>query len=145
MNSLVTNTQDFSKTELEENKIAISDGYAYTNSRTDDTGTVTNTGTIKDTGTIKRDNTTTKDLSTSNAGGSFGMEAGLNISPVEVKIQGEGHADLKQEDGTIKDEGTTTNDLEKQNNLTQTNNLISKTNSNTKSHDETTTNTISKV
>lgn len=36
-NSLVTNTQDFSKTELEENKIAISDGYAYTNSRTDDT------------------------------------------------------------------------------------------------------------
>ena len=143
-NSLVTNTQDFSKTELEENKIAISDGYAYTNSRTDDTGTVTNTGTIKDTGTIKRDNTTTKDLSTSNAGGSFGMEAGLNISPVEVKIQGEGHAALKQEDGTIKDEGTTTNDLEKQNNLTQTNNLISKTNSNTKSHDETTTNTISK-
>lgn len=120
-NNLVTNTEDFSKRELEENSILISDGYTHTDGRT------TNTGTVTDSGTITKDNTTTKDLTTSKWGLSGNVDVGIGkdnkgikkLSPVSVDISVGGHYDKTSEDGTIEDDGTDTYNLTHTNNLTE--------------------------
>ena len=135
-NELVTNTEDFSETQLEEENILISDGYAHTD------GTEKNTGTVKDTGKLTKNNTTTKDLVTTEKGNSF--EGGANIkigtdkTPVSADISAkyEQHKDTTNEEGTVKDKGTD------KYNLTHTNDLTSEIKSSTSSHDETTSNKI---
>lgn len=136
-NTLVTNTEDFSETDLQESSILISDGTVRSSSTNENTGTVT------DTGTLTKDNTTTKDLTTTKHGNSAELGAELSIGtdawPVNVDISGkyEQHQDTTEEGGTVTDDGTDTY------NLTHTNNLTSKTNSSEYSHNETVSETIS--
>ena len=130
-NNLVTNTEDFSETNLEESSILISDGYAHTD------GTTTNTGTVADTGTLTKNNTTTKDITTTKDSNSYdlGFEANYGTSqlaPMQASFKGSvsrgGQNDTTNEDGTIKDEGSDTY------NLTHTNNLTTGIDQTTTSH-----------
>lgn len=117
-NDLVTNTEDFSETNLEESSILISDGYTHTE------GNTTNTGTVTDGGTLEKNNTTTKDLTTTKIGSSKELDIGVDIGkkswPVKAEIDAkfERHKDTTDEDGTIKDEGTDTYNLTHTNDLT---------------------------
>ena len=135
-NELITNTEDFSETQLEEESILISDGYAHTD------GTEKNNGTVKDTGTLTKNNTTTKDLVTTERGNSFeggvDVKIGTDKTPVSANIsaQYEQHKDTTNEEGTVKDKGSD------KYNLTHTNDLTSTINSTTRSHDETTSQKI---
>ena len=137
-NKLVTNTEDFSETDLQENSILISDG------RVSASDTTTNTGTVKDTGTLTKDNTTTKDLTTTKHGNSAELGAEISVGtdawPVNVDISGkyEQHKDTTEEGGTETDNG------KDEYNLTHTNNLTSKSTSSQNSHNEEVAETISK-
>ena len=130
-NDMVTNTEDFSETDLKESSILISDGYAHTG------GTTTNTGTVTDGGTLTKNNTTIKDLTTTKDKDTYdlGFEAGIGTSeksPVQVNFKGSvsrgGENETTNEDGTIKDEGTD------EYNLTHTNNLTTTVDQTTTSH-----------
>lgn len=136
-NTLVTNTEDFSETSLEESNILISDGYTHTD------GSSTNTGTVTDTGTLTKDKTTTKDLTTTKHGNSAELGTEVSIGkdswPVNVDISGsyEQHKDTTEEGGTVDEDGTDSY------NLTHTNNLSSSSESTTNSHNKSVSETIS--
>ena len=138
-NDMVTNTEDFSETNLKESNILISDGYAHTS------GTTKNTGTVTDGGTLTKNNTTTKDLTTSKDSSSYdlGFEASYGTSqmaPMQVNFKGSvsrgGQSEETNENGTIKDDGTDTY------NLTHTNNLTTDMKQTTTNHVEETQNKI---
>lgn len=137
-NKLITNTEDFSETDLQESSILISDGYISASNTTE------NTGTVSDTGTLTKDNTTTKNLTTTKKGNSAELGAEISIGteawPVNVDVSGkyEQHKDTTTEGGTETDNGTD------EYNLTHTNNLTSKTSSSENSHNEEVSETISK-
>ena len=118
-NDLVTNTEDFSETNLEESSILISDGYVHTG------GTTKNTGTVTDGGTLTKNNTTTKDVRTVQSGTSGGGELTFGTgsrSPVKAEISAkiESHSDDTLENGVILDRGTDRYNLTHTNNLTET-------------------------